>query len=276
MNSIFIKNIEKKDINIFISLSFFFIFLGYILTKGFIENEEISDVAFLASSLLVTELTYLIISNKKINYKNIHIKDYLVSLLFFIALFAIWNFEIINSYTNTFLFFITHLLLIFPIICLIKLNNSLTLNKKTNKDFFLHISILSILLSGFFFQINYSKLNLFILIIFLSIAIYFVNYLFYKLPKWINFILSLLIIYALSKVFLLSSIKDAFHYSWYLGPINSITENYKLLDNVASQYGYLNILLISKLSDLINKSTSDVFICTIIFLFFIFYFLFFF
>ena len=117
---------------------------------------------------------------------------------------------------------------------------------------------------------------MFSLIIFLSIAIYIVNYLFYKLPKWINFILSLLIIYALSKVFLLSSIKDAFHYSWYLGPINSITENYKLLDNVASQYGYLNILLISKLSDLINKSTSDVFICTIIFLFFIFYFLFFF
>ena len=108
----------------------------YILTKGFINNEELSDIIFLASSLLVTELTYLIISNKIINYKNIFIKDYLVFLAFFIALFAIWNLEIINSYTNTFLFFTTHLLLIIPIIYLIKLNNSLSQNKKPNKDFF--------------------------------------------------------------------------------------------------------------------------------------------
>ncbi len=276
MNSIFIKNIEKKDINIFICISFFFVFLGYILTKGFIENEELSDVAFLASSLLVTELTYLIISNKKINYKNIYIKDYLISLLFFILLFAIWNSEIINSYTNIFLFFTTHLLLTFPATYLIRSNLSLPQKKKINKDFLLQISFLSILLSGFFFQINYSTLNLFILIIFLSVAILLANYLLYKLPRWINLALSLLIIFTLAKVFLLSSIKDAFHYSWYLGPINSITENYKLLDNVASQYGYLNILLISKLSELINISSTDVFIYIIIFLFFIFYFLFFF
>ena len=49
MNSIFIKSVEKKDINIFIGLSFFFIFLSYILTKGFIENEEISDFVFPSS-----------------------------------------------------------------------------------------------------------------------------------------------------------------------------------------------------------------------------------
>ena len=78
MNSIFVKGIEKKDINILIGLSFFFIFLVYILTKGFIESEELSDIIFLVLSLLVTELTYLIISNKKINFKNISIKDYLV------------------------------------------------------------------------------------------------------------------------------------------------------------------------------------------------------
>ena len=276
MNSIFIKSVEKKDINIFIGLSFFFIFLSYILTKGFIENEEISDFVFLSSSLLLVELSYLVISNKNINYKNISINDYLVFLIFFILLFCIWNFEIIDNYTNTFLFFTTHLLLIFPTIYLIKLNNSLTLNKRINKDFLLQISILSILLSGFFFQINYSKLNLFFFIIFLSISILLVNYLLYKLPSWINFILSLFIISCLAKVFLLSSAKDAFHYSWYLGPINSVTENYKLLDNVASQYGYLNILFISKLSELIDLSSTDLFIGIIIFLFFIFYFLFFF
>ena len=116
MNSIFVKGVEKKDINILIGLSFFFIFLVYILTKGFIESEELSDITFLSSSLLVTELTYLIISNKKINYKNISIKDYLVFLTFFIVLFSVWNFETISSYTNTFLFFTTHLLLIIPII----------------------------------------------------------------------------------------------------------------------------------------------------------------
>jgi len=276
MNSIFLKSIDQKDTNIFISLSFFLIFLAYILTKGFIESEELSDVTFLAFSLLLTELSYLLVSNEKINYKNKTINDYLVSLTFIIVLFAIWNFEVIDSYTNTLLFFTTHLLLVAPLIYFIKLNNSLTQNKKINKDILLQISILSILLSGFFFQINYSTLNLFVLIIFLSVAVLLINYFFYKLPRWFNFILSLLIIFALAKVFLLSSTKDAFHYSWYLGPINSIVEDYKLLYNVASQYGYLNILLISKLSSLINVSTNNVFIFIIISLFFIFYFLFFF
>ena len=45
--------ISKKDINFFIILSFFILFLVFILSKGFIDNEELSDLVFLTSSVIL-------------------------------------------------------------------------------------------------------------------------------------------------------------------------------------------------------------------------------
>jgi CHASE2 domain-containing sensor protein len=109
--------------------------------------------------------------------------------------------------------------LVIPLVILIKSDKQFRTSNVEN-EFLFQISVLSILLSGFFFQINYSSTNIFLLILILSIAVLLVNYLLNKSNKWIDFILSLLIFIILVKVFLLSSTKDAFHYSWYLGPIN--------------------------------------------------------
>lgn len=56
-----------------------------------------------------------------------------------------------------------------------------------------------------------------------------------------------------------------------LGPINSINENHNLLDNVISQYGYLNVLIVNKLTQFTNIESSQVLVGFIIFLFIIFY-----
>lgn len=266
--------ISKKDINFFIISSFFILFLVFILSKGFIDNEELSDLVFLTSSVILFEFLYLLISNNKINYSIKTLKDYITVYIIFLLIFSIWNLEIIYNYIDIFLFFLTQLLLVIPLIILIKSDRQFKTSDIEN-EFLFQISVLSILLSGFFFQINYSSTNFFLLILILSTAILLVNYLLNKSNKWIDSILSLLIFVILLKVFLLSSTKDAFHYSWYLGPINSISENYKLLDSVASQYGYLNILIINELSEFLDISTEYSLIGLIIFLFFVFYFLFF-
>ena len=266
--------ISKKDINFFIILSFFIVFLVFTLSKGFIDNEELSDVIFLTTSVILFEFLYLGISNNKINYSIKTARDHIVLFTILLLIFSIWNLEIISSYIDIFLFFLTHLLLVIPLFALIKFNKLFITNEVENELLF-QISILSILFSGLFFQINYSSVNIFPLILILSIAILFVNFLLNKSYKWIDLILSFLIFVILVKVFLLSSAKDAFHYSWYLGPINSITENYKLLDSVVSQYGYLNILLINKLSKFLDVSTEYTLVGFIILLFFVFYLLFF-
>ena len=84
MNFKLSKIIKYKDLNLFIVLYFFLIFLAFILSKGLIKNEELSDLIFITSCIILTELIYLSISNNKINYKLLYINDYLILLIFFI------------------------------------------------------------------------------------------------------------------------------------------------------------------------------------------------
>ena len=267
------KFIQKKQINLFLVLSFFFIFLSFVISKGFIKNEEFSDKIFLISSVFLIEIVYLVISNQFINFKIKNFKDYLILLIFFLLTYLIWNSESILSYFDIFLFLTFHIILVIPLIIFI--NSKYIYSIEDNKfEYFILIGILSIFFSGLFYEINYSSTKESLILLFLSLIILSINLLLKKCNKWIDILLSVVIFLCLIKVFLLSSIKDTFHYSWVLGPINSLNENHSLLDNVVSQYGYFNILIINKLTQFTNIESSFILIGFIIFLFIIFFLIF--
>ncbi len=264
------KCIEKNNFLFFFSLSFFVTFILFVLTKGFIENEEYSDIIFLLSCILSYEIIYLIFSNKIINNKNNDFRFNLLIVIFFIFTFMIWNYETVLSYKNIVLYFIFHTILIVPLLLFIKINN-FDYYKFDNYLFFI---IISIFLSGIFYQINYSSTQSFLIILFIAIIYLLIKILLEKKHKFVDYILSFLVFLIMLKVFLLSSYKDTFHYSWYLGPINSLNFDHSLLVNVVSQYGFLNLLTINKLSNFFAISSSNVLIILIIFLFIVFYFIF--
>lgn len=267
------KLIERKQLNFFIILSFFFIFLIFILSKGFIKHEEFSDKIFLISCVFLIELMYLLISNNFINLHSINLKDHFILFIFFILIFIIWNSETVLSYVDVSLFFIFHLVLICPTLLFLKGKNLFDFND-FEFDYFLLIIILSLLLSGLFYQLDYSTLKNFVIILSISLIILTINFFSNKLYRWFDILLSIIIFSILVKVFLLSSTKDSFHYSWVLGPVNSVGGNYELLDNIVSLYGYLNILTVNKISQFINIVSTDVLIGFIIGLFIVFYILF--
>tara|TARA_Y100000816_G_C26103350_1_gene585403 strand:- start:844 stop:2883 length:2040 start_codon:yes stop_codon:yes gene_type:complete len=266
--------INKNQINFFIVSSFFLIFLSFVLSKGFINDEEISDKIFLITSVISIEFLYLLISNNIINFNTISTKDYLILLFFFILNFIIWNIEKLSSYIDLFIFFSFHFILVFFILIFSNLKNLQNLKTKKIENLFLFV-IITILFSGFFFELSYSSKKELIIIILISLLLIMISLIILKLPKWFDIIVSIAIFLVCTKVFLLSSIKDAFHYSWYLGPINSLNSNYNLLDNVVSQYGYLNILLINKISFITNLDSPYVLVFVIIIFFLIFFYLFF-
>ena len=264
------KVIEEKQINLFFVFSFFFIFLSFVISKGFIKDEEFSDKIFLISSVFFIEIIYLFISNKFINFNIKNFRDHIILFIFFLLIFLIWNSESILSYLDIFLFLTLHLCLVIPLIIFI--NSRFIYNLEEYKsEYFILIGILSFFISGFFYEINYSSTKESLILLFLSLPILTLNLFFKKWNKWIDILISFIVFLSLIKVFLLSSIKDSFHYSWVLGSVNSLNENHNLLDNVVSQYGYFNILIINKLTQFTNIESSSVLVGFIIFLFIIFY-----
>ena len=264
------KVIEEKQINLFFVFSFFFIFLSFVISKGFIKDEEFSDKIFLISSVFFIEIIYLFISNKFINFNIKNFRDHIILFIFFLLIFLIWNSESILSYLDIFLFLTFHLCLVIPLIIFI--NSRFIYNLEEYKpEYFILIGILSFFISGFFYEINYSSTKESLILLFLSLPILTSNFFLKKWNKWIDILISFIVFLSLIKVFLLSSIKDSFHYSWVLGSVNSLNENHNLLDNVVSQYGYFNILIINKLTQFTNIESSSVLVGFIIFLFIIFY-----
>ena len=264
------KVIEEKQINLFFVFSFFFIFLSFVISKGFIKDEEFSDKIFLISSVFFIEIIYLFISNKFINFNIKNFRDHIILFIFFLLIFLIWNSESILSYLDIFLFLTFHLCLVIPLIIFI--NSRFIYNLEEYKsEYFILIGILSFFISGFFYEINYSSTKESLILLFLSLPILTFNFFLKKSNKWIDILISFIVFLSLIKVFLLSSIKDSFHYSWVLGSVNSLNENHNLLDNVVSQYGYFNILIINKLTQFTNIESSSVLVGFIIFLFIIFY-----
>ena len=264
------KVIEEKQINLFFVFSFFFIFLSFVISKGFIKDEEFSDKIFLISSVFLIEIIYLFISNKFINFNINNFRDHIILFIFFFLIFLIWNSESILSYLDIFLFLTLHLCLVIPLIIFI--NSRYIYNPDVYKfEYLILIGILSFFISGFFYEINYSSTKGSLILLFLSLPILTLNFFLKKWNKWIDILLSFIVFLSLIKVFLLSSIKDSFHYSWVLGSVNSLNENHNLLDNVVSQYGYFNIFLIKKLTEFTNIESASVVVGFIILLFVIFY-----
>ena len=124
--------ISKKDINFFIIFAFFIVFLVFTLSKGFIDNKELSDVVFLTFSVIFFEFLYQCVSNNKVNYSVETVKDYILVFTIFLFLFSIWNLEIIYNYIDIFLFFLTQLFLVVPVIILIKFNKLFRINDIKN------------------------------------------------------------------------------------------------------------------------------------------------
>ena len=62
------KHLGVKHFILFILISFYFIYLSYIISKGLIKSEELSDAVFLILSVISIELSYLLLSNDLINY----------------------------------------------------------------------------------------------------------------------------------------------------------------------------------------------------------------
>tara|TARA_Y100000389_G_scaffold188436_1_gene211012 strand:+ start:821 stop:2881 length:2061 start_codon:yes stop_codon:yes gene_type:complete len=264
------KLIQEKQINLFLLLSFFFIFFSFIISKGFISNEELSDKFFLISSIFLIEIVYLALSNKFINLQVKNFKENITLLIIFLLIYLIWNSESILSFFDIFLFFILHLCFVIPLLIFINPKYIYSLEEYKLEKFIL-IGILTFFFSGLFYEINYSSTKESLILLFLSFIILSLNFLLKKCNKWFDILLSLIIFLSSIKIFLLSSEKDSFHYSWVLGSINSLNEYHGLLDNVVSQYGYFNILIISKLAQFFNIESSFVLVGFIIFLFIIFY-----
>ena len=62
-------------INKFIVLNIFLFFLSYVLSKGFLQNEELSDKIFLILCVLSVEISYLFFSNKLIKFNLLYDKN---------------------------------------------------------------------------------------------------------------------------------------------------------------------------------------------------------
>lgn len=268
----FDKLLNIKYFVLFISISFYFIYLSFILSKGFIENDETSDKVFLILSVVSIEISYLLLSNNIINYSIKKLSDKFFLIIFFCLIFIIWNKETVLSYIDVIYFFLFHFFLFLIVLRLIIFSKICKLENIENHQISL-IAILSIILSGIFYQIDYSEKNSYINIIILSIFFLLLSLLEKnKLNKKFDLFLSIGLFLILLKVFILSSTKDNFHYSWYLGPVNSISADYNLLQNISSQYGYLNIELVNIFSDILSiDSSASIIILIVIFLLIFFY-----
>ena len=120
--------------------------------------------------------------------------------------------------------------MIIPLLLFIKINK-FDYYKFDNYLFFI---IISIFLSGIFYQVSYSSTQSFLIILLISIIYLLIKIFLEKNIKLVDYFLSILVFLIMLKVFLLSSDKDTFHYSWYLGPINSLNFDNSLLVNVSS------------------------------------------
>ena len=268
INNFWNSKISNKQLALFLIIYLFLINIIFVLVKGFISNEERSDLIFFIISFFIIEILFFIFyKNNFDNYLNENTNYF---TLYFILgfLYLIWNALPINSYLNIVYYFTFLIVNIFLFINF--LNNIYDLKKKE----YLLIFVISIYISGILYGIDYSYTNNFFLHFITLVCIY----IFFRISKKINLsldlFLSLFIFIILVKVFLISSEKDSFHYSWYLGPINSLL-NYKLYEEVVSQYGFLNIMAIHKINIITKINSNLALLVTIISMMIIFFSIFF-
>ena len=266
---ILLKQLNKNQLSFFFLVTIFLINIIYILSDGFISNEEFSDKVFLTFSLIVIEIFYILLSNKFLFFKAKKNIDYFIFYTIILFSYLIWSSNLIYSYNVLILFIFFQIYLLFCFNLFLK-NSSFELNIKNNEDLILALSLF-LLLSGILYNISYNSYDNYLITLIIAIFSSLFVIIFKKINPFIDLILGCLIFLILFKVFLISSNKDAFHFSWYLGPINSINSDYNLLKDIVSQYGFLNILITNKFSNFLEQSTSSSLIFLIIFFFLIFF-----
>ena len=269
------KNLSIDQVVFFYLLSFFYTTIAFVVIKsllGFDQYIELSDNLFLLSSIIVSEISFLavILNKKKFIFNK---KDLKIYLLLIILLYGYWNLSFVNNYLIFFLSITLQFILAF---ILISLNMSkFKINKFIEKENFL-IFLSSFIFGGIFYifeDISISKIST-ILLFSLGLFVFLKKISSYKYSKKIDIFFSILIFLILLKVFLLSSEKDSFHYSWYLGPAYSTLTDNTLLKEIVSQYGYFSILLIKYFSFFLGLNLNKTFVLIIVFFFICFFSLF--
>jgi hypothetical protein len=262
---ILFDNLKKEQINVFFILSIFLTTISYFLVKAFFGRGEPSDIIFVILIPIISEASFslIVISKKYFLKKNI---DFYILGLSFVTIFLLWDY---NSY-NILKFFNFGVYIFFTLLSLLILNK-ISINKNYGKNDFLSLFIFILFLNGIFFQIDYLNFkNLFVIVLiytFYSISVISLK----RLSKYFNIIFAIFIFLIFFKVFILSSDKDAFHYSFIIGPGYSMIAGYEILNEVVNQYGYLNILVVKLFSIFTNNRIDYSLILIIIFLFLIFF-----
>ena len=250
-----LKKLNLEKINLYFIFSFFFITLSYFITKALLGTGELSDNFFVISIPIFCEISlFFILAN---NYENIlkNKIDYLSFLLCSITILLLWdnNSYIYNNIFSFILFnFLTLLVVVF-------------LHKVSDKNEILILFLFLFILNGLFIKIDYlDSENIFYFII--IYLFYFISLkLKFKYNKILNIILSSFFLIILLKVFILSSEKDSFHYSYIIGSGYSTLFGHKLMNEVVSQYGYVNIILVDFISNF-TKNRIDISLVSIIIL----------
>ena len=272
MFSFFNYKIDIRQIPIFLSLYLFSITFIYILIDGFISNDELFDFIFLTIAFIFIEILFFIFFKKIFNWKVENKKNIFFLIIISVFFYLIWNQNILYSYVDLILYISFFLISSFAIKFLV-IKYKFANHDYNEINFFNLIFIFSIFLSALLYEINFSNINK-LLLYFPSFFLLILLVIFFKkIHKSIDIFFSIIFFLIFFKVFLISSEKDAFHYAWYLGPVNSLF-NYELYKEVVSQYGFLNILAIFKLTKFTNISSSVAIVIFIIFLISIFFIMF--
>ena len=261
-------DLKTEQINIFFVLSTFLVTISYLCVKAFFGSGELSDNIFTISIPFISEISFMLILlvNKTYLKNN---SDFFIFGLSFFCIFLLWDYD---SYTSSKLFYFIIYILI--TIIFLSITNKILTNKSYSKNNFFTLTIFLFFLNGIFFKIDY--LNYKNLLIVFSIYIFYLISIISlkKLGKFFNIIFSIFIFFVFLKVFILSSDKDSFHYSYVLGSSYSYFAGSELLSEVSSQYGYLNVLFVKLFSIFTNNRMDYSLILIIIFLLILFFSLF--
>ena len=260
------KTTEDQDF-VFFSISLFFISFVFLIFKTLFGSSETSDSAILLTILISSEILYLSLIKKFINFDlNKNYNFIAIFVLSCLSIFLWFNSEL---FIKDIIFFIFNSSLII-ILFVYNHNKKKNIYDKNNLKYFFSLFCLY----GFFYQINKENF-IFIFSLNLFLAISFLWKKKDNFSIYLNYLFILIFFLIFFKVYLLSGAKDEFHYSWYLGPVNSILNGNNLLIDTVSQYGYLNILIIKLLSNILNINSELILVSLIIiFLLFFSYFLF--
>ena len=256
-----LKKLNLEQVNVYLICCFFFVTLSYFIIKAFFGTGEFSDNIFVTSIPIFCELSLLLIVLG--NYESFleKKKDYIIFILSFIIIFLLWDNSSYNYKNLLYFIFFNFLTLMFVIF----------LNKHSNKNEILILLTFLIILNSLFAEIDYLNKNNLFLFFFIYLSYFIIFTLSFRAKKPINAVLSLVVFLILLKVFILSSEKDSFHYSFIIGSGYSSFFDNKLLNEVVSQYGYVNILFIELVSNFTNNRIDSSLILVIIFFLIIFF-----